>query len=73
MRPLAPSALCLLALLTAPANAESAAERLPACLACHGESGTSANPGVPRSARCRRTTSSRSSTCSASGSGSPTR
>jgi len=47
MRPLAPPALCLLALLTAPALAESAAERLPACLACHGESGTSANPGVP--------------------------
>ncbi len=55
MRRLAPPALCLLALLTAPALAESAAqsaaqsaaERLPACLACHGESGTSANPGVP--------------------------
>ncbi|MER2268350.1 c-type cytochrome [Methylobacterium oxalidis] len=40
----------LLALLTVgsgSAGAETVAERLPACLACHGESGTSANAGVP--------------------------
>ncbi|GJD59646.1 c-type cytochrome [Methylobacterium dankookense] len=37
----------LLALQAAPAGAEGAAERLPACLACHGEGGTSAQAGVP--------------------------
>jgi cytochrome c553 len=30
-----------------PAAAQSVAERLPACLACHGENGQSQNPGVP--------------------------
>ena len=43
--------LAVPALRALPAGAEgttgSAAERLPACLACHGESGTSANAGVP--------------------------
>ena len=31
----------------APARAQLAAERLPACLACHGTAGASETPGVP--------------------------
>ncbi|GJD68615.1 c-type cytochrome [Methylobacterium gnaphalii] len=34
-------------LLAGGAGAETVAERLPACLGCHGESGTSATEGVP--------------------------
>jgi len=30
-----------------PATAQTVQERLPGCLACHGESGQSQNPGVP--------------------------
>lgn len=37
--------LCLLA--AAPATAQLAAERLPACLACHGAAGVSATENVP--------------------------
>ena len=37
----------LLLLLAAPAGAQTAAERLPVCLACHGASGTSATDNVP--------------------------
>jgi cytochrome c553 len=33
--------------LAAPARAQTIAERLAPCLACHGESGTSATPDVP--------------------------
>jgi cytochrome c553 len=36
--------MCLAAL---PASAQSLDERLPACLACHGENGQSENPEVP--------------------------
>ena len=38
------AALCWAAM---PAAAQSVAERLPACLACHGETGQSQNTGVP--------------------------
>jgi len=41
---LAAMTLCLTAL---PVWAQSLAERLPACLACHGENGRSENPEVP--------------------------
>jgi cytochrome c553 len=41
------SALLLLVLVGAPARAQLAAERLPACLACHGERGTSETERVP--------------------------
>ena len=30
-----------------PASAQTVQQRLPACLACHGENGQSQNPGVP--------------------------
>src|SRR5262249_61557600 len=34
-------------MMTLPAAAQTTQERLPACLACHGEKGQSANPDVP--------------------------
>jgi cytochrome c553 len=37
----------LLGLAASPASAQSLAERLPVCLACHGESGQSQTPDVP--------------------------
>ncbi len=40
--------LCLAGVAAiAPARAQPAAERLPACLACHGTAGASDTPGVP--------------------------
>jgi len=33
--------------MTLPAAAQTVQERLPACLACHGEKGQSANPDIP--------------------------
>ena len=39
--------LALACLAALPAQAQSVKERLPTCLACHGESGQSQNPGVP--------------------------
>jgi cytochrome c553 len=36
-----------LALVSAPAVAETVAERMPVCLSCHGENGQSENPEVP--------------------------
>lgn len=41
------SALVLLGLANVPVRAQSVAERLPTCLACHGEQGTSATERVP--------------------------
>jgi len=40
-------AIVLAALAAAPARAQSLQERLPACLACHGENGQSQLPEVP--------------------------
>ena len=37
----------LLLALAGPASAQTVAERLPTCLACHGENGTSVTPTVP--------------------------
>ena len=38
----------LFAFIAAPAaSAQTVEERLPVCLACHGENGHSQNPGVP--------------------------
>ena len=36
-----------LVLFAATATAQTATERLPPCLACHGENGTSVTPDVP--------------------------
>jgi cytochrome c553 len=40
-------AALLFAVVAAPAAAQSVEERLPVCLACHGEKGQSTLPGVP--------------------------
>jgi cytochrome c553 len=40
-------ALTLGCVAALPAAAQTVQERLPACLACHGENGQSQNPGVP--------------------------
>jgi cytochrome c553 len=40
-------ALALGCLAALPASAQTAQERLPTCLACHGENGQSQNPEVP--------------------------
>jgi cytochrome c553 len=40
-------ALTIGCLASGPAASQSVTERLPACLACHGENGQSQNPGVP--------------------------
>src|SRR6202167_3846536 len=40
-------ALALGCLTALSAAAQTVQERLPVCLACHGENGQSANPGVP--------------------------
>jgi cytochrome c553 len=40
-------ALVLLWLAAPAASAQTVQERLPICLACHGESGQSQNPGIP--------------------------
>jgi len=40
-------ALALACLTTVPAAAQTVEERLPTCLACHGENGQSQNPDVP--------------------------
>ena len=40
-------ALLAMLLATVPAAAQTVAERLPTCLACHGETGASATEGVP--------------------------
>lgn len=40
-------AALLLLLLASPAMGQTATERLPTCLACHGKTGTSALPNVP--------------------------
>ena len=39
--------MLLLLALAGPASAQTVAERLPTCLACHGENGTSATESVP--------------------------
>jgi cytochrome c553 len=41
------AALALACATALPASAQTVQERLPACLACHGENGQSQNPGVP--------------------------
>ena len=41
------AALMLGCLATLPASAQTVQERLPACLACHGENGQLHTPGVP--------------------------
>jgi cytochrome c553 len=41
------TALALGCLAALPAAAQTVQERLPTCLACHGENGQSQNPGVP--------------------------
>jgi len=46
MRGLA-AALTVAFLAALPAQAQTVKERLPTCLACHGENGQSQNPGVP--------------------------
>jgi cytochrome c553 len=46
LRPLA-AAIMPLWFTALPAFAQSVQERLPTCLACHGENGQSQNPGVP--------------------------
>jgi cytochrome c553 len=40
-------AALLFAVVAAPATAQSVEERLPVCLACHGQNGQSQSPGVP--------------------------
>jgi cytochrome c553 len=40
-------AVLALGLIALPAAAQTVKERLPTCLACHGEKGQSENPGVP--------------------------
>ena len=48
MRKLAAAAwTCICILVGAPATGETMAERLPLCLACHGEKGTSETPEIP--------------------------
>lgn len=47
MRPATLATCSILLALLAPARAQTPAERLPVCLACHGAAGTSALPGVP--------------------------
>lgn len=39
--------IALMVVVGLPCRAETPAERLPACFACHGEQGTSMNPEVP--------------------------
>jgi len=39
--------IALMVVAGLPCRAETPVERLPACLACHGEQGTSMNPEVP--------------------------
>jgi cytochrome c553 len=41
------AAILLLGLLAAPASAQTVQERLPTCLACHGENGQSQTPDIP--------------------------
>ena len=41
------SALALLCFIALPTSAQTVLQRLPTCLACHGESGQSQNPEVP--------------------------
>jgi cytochrome c553 len=41
------AALALVCIAALPAAAQTVQERLPACLACHGENGQSQNEGVP--------------------------
>ena len=41
------AALMVGGVVALPVAAQTVQERLPACLACHGESGQSQNPGVP--------------------------
>ena len=47
MRSLAAALAVVLFLAGLPAQAQSVKDRLPTCLACHGENGQSQNPGVP--------------------------